>query len=234
MAAAADAAARELTVPDTVTLDRLAGRIIAIRPAETELDREFAFTVYRLLARGAPVDRAAIAECMDASKSLIARTIETWPTLIELDRQGAVTGFGGLTLDPTRHRLEVAGQVLHTWCAWDAIFIPGILHSAGRLESKSPAGGETVVVSVDETGTPTEYDPAVTMTMPDTACCDLETDVRGTFCDAVNLFPSLDSAREWAQGRKGLFALTLEQAAAMGCHKNITQFGDLVYWLRAP
>ena len=36
--------------------------------------------------------------------------------------------FSGLTLTSTTHSFEVRGQQLHTWCAWDTLFLPALLN----------------------------------------------------------------------------------------------------------
>lgn len=44
-----------------------------------------------------------------------------------LDADGRVVAVAGLSVVPARHRLELDGQPLHTWCAYDAVGIPAAL-----------------------------------------------------------------------------------------------------------
>lgn len=53
-----------------------------------------------------------------------------------------------LTLNPTPHRFIVKGSTLYTWCALDAIFLPGLLGETAVVESACLTSGETIRLSV--------------------------------------------------------------------------------------
>lgn len=57
---------------------------------------------------------------------------------LERDQNGAVVGFSGLTLRPTAHTFVVGGRRLHTWRAWDALFLPVMLATTAREPGKTP------------------------------------------------------------------------------------------------
>lgn len=46
---------------------------------------------------------------------------------VEVDDDGVLVGIHGLVTRPTRHRIDLDGGVVHTWCALDAIGIPAAL-----------------------------------------------------------------------------------------------------------
>jgi alkylmercury lyase len=88
--------------------------------------RQVAVSLYRLLAEGRPVPVAPLASTLDLSEQTIRQALGPYAAFY--DDQGAVIGFGGLTVAEMPPRcFRVEGQVLYTWCAWDALFIPGIL-----------------------------------------------------------------------------------------------------------
>ncbi len=41
--------------------------------------------------------------------------------------------YWGLAIAETKHRLEVDGRALYTWCAWDSLFLPEILQRTEPL-----------------------------------------------------------------------------------------------------
>jgi hypothetical protein len=49
---------------------------------------------------------------------------------------------------PTAHRVEAGGRVWTGTCAWDALGIPGALHSDGRISSECACCGEPVQLEV--------------------------------------------------------------------------------------
>ncbi len=51
------------------------------------------------------------------------------------DREGQIIGFGGLAVREMPHRFKVDGR---TWCAWDSLFILGILGLEADVESPAP------------------------------------------------------------------------------------------------
>jgi len=61
------------------------------------------------------------------SEKSVRTFLETWSTLTDIETTGRIVGFRGLTLRPTDHLLEISGQTLFTWCAWDLLFLPMIL-----------------------------------------------------------------------------------------------------------
>lgn len=67
-------------------------------------------------AAGLDVDRAEA-----AAARLLARE-----TLL-VDADGRIEGVAGLTLRPTRHRIEFYDDGIDTWCAFDSVGIPAAL-----------------------------------------------------------------------------------------------------------
>lgn len=101
----------------------------------------------RLLADGDPVTvqqlSVAAGRTIDEVRLGLAAMQDT-----EYDDQGRIVGQG-LTLRPTPHRFTVDGEELYTWCALDTLIFPALLDRPARVESVSPASGETIRVTID-------------------------------------------------------------------------------------
>lgn len=109
-----------------------------------------AVTLYRLLARGAPVRWAALAESTGLEESALREIVGGWPGVYE--EPGGLTGFGGLSVrDVSPHTLRVPGPppcTLHARCAWDTLFLPGVLDQPAEVRSLCGETGKPVRLTV--------------------------------------------------------------------------------------
>lgn len=162
--------------------------------AETGLEAWLWLPLLTLLADGEPVSitelAAATGRTADEVHSALAAVPDT-----EYDDEGRIIGQG-LTLRPTRHRFEVGGEQLYTWCALDTLIFPQLLDRPVRIESTQRNGGTPVRVSVDATG--------VTSVEPDTAVISLVnpddlSQIRSAFCNQVHYFASPEEAAPWLE-----------------------------------
>ena len=210
------------------SLDTLLDRIVGLRPGTGRYARQFALQLYRLLARGEPVRVEELAEMLNRRSLQMRRTIESWPSLIQQDEQKRVMGFGGLSLERTKHRFTVEGRSLYTWCAWDSLFIPEIIGKTAHVQSECPVTGLPISVTVRPNSI-SQCDPpeaVVSFLLPD--AMDLKQDVRGSFCQYVHFFASRDAGDEWTRRNEGTFLLTVSEAFELGQRKNASQFGDIL------
>jgi hypothetical protein len=99
---------------------RLAQELAAARPQLDATQQPLALTLYRLLAQGRPVSPEQIAEQAGVDAGRVAGLLERRYG-VELDANRSVVGFWGLTSSPTPHRLDIDGQRLYAWCAWDTL-----------------------------------------------------------------------------------------------------------------
>lgn len=134
-------------------------------------------------------------------------------------------GFWGLTitrLSPT-HRLEVDGRNLFAWCAWDTLFLPGILAVTARVESVCPTTGEAITLVVSPEGVVETSHPSamVSFLVPDQA---FDADVIQSFCHFVHFFASEDAGQAWTAKHPGTFLLSLEDAFELGRLVNALNF----------
>jgi alkylmercury lyase len=75
----------------------------------------------RLLSRGEPVAIERLAAAAGYPADQVQRAVAGWSDT-EYDQEDRIIGWG-LTLRPTRHKFNVDGKQLYTWCALDTLFI---------------------------------------------------------------------------------------------------------------
>lgn len=198
----------------------------AVRPLGRALDRDEAVaarTVYRLLVEGRVVTAAALADATGWPHDRASRFLEDLPNA-ERDGDGRVVGFGGLTLRKTPHRIVFDRVVRHTWCAWDSLFLPVALDTAGTVTSTCPHTGHQIELTVTPTGI-TRRDPdtaVLSFVQPDG---DVPDDLRGSFCALIHLFADDDAASAWTARVPGTFVLDLEDAFDLGQRCIVDRYG---------
>src|SRR5438128_12064718 len=109
-------------------------------------DVPIALSVYRLLARAQPVNASDIARAAGVPRDKVEQRLAEWPGVFLQD--GGVVGFWGLAIPEMRNRFEVDGRILHTWCAYDALFIPELIGTTARVRSSDPQSGEYLALTV--------------------------------------------------------------------------------------
>jgi alkylmercury lyase len=204
--------------------DRLDSLATAIATAVPDFDEDIALAVYRRLAEGSPAPAADVAERASTPAERVERLLASWPG-VYLDDQKDVIGFWGLTitrLTPT-HRLEVDGVDLFAWCAWDTLFLPGILGATARVESQCPTTAETISLVVSPEGVVETSHPGavVSFLLPDR---DFDADVIQSFCHFVHFFASREAGEAWTSEHPGTFLLSLEEAFELGRLVNAMNF----------
>src|SRR5437867_2552793 len=135
------------TGPDL--LESLARAVARAAPDFDDEQQRIALEVYRRLAKGSPVPALKVADGAGVGVDRVEELLASWPG-VYLQADGSVIGFWGLTinkLSPT-HLLEVHGRELFAWCAWDTLFLPGILDATARVESTCPTSAETISLVV--------------------------------------------------------------------------------------
>ncbi len=208
--------------------DEVLQNVVALRPVDDEFERQFALSIYRLLARGEPVRREQLAAALNRRSSEIWETLSTWRLLIQWDDNRRVVGFAGLTLEPTRHRLITDGVALFAWCAWDSLFIPRILGVTANVESTCPETGRAISLTVSASGVTQAEPSGVVMSFPSTTLAAMKENVRASFCQQVFFFSSIEDGTAWTSRKPGTIVLNLEEAFELGVRKNALQFGALL------
>jgi alkylmercury lyase len=204
--------------------DRLDSLAAAVARAAPDFDEHVALAVYRRLAEGSSAPASDVAELAGEPAQRVDELLASWPG-VYLDEEKNVSGFWGLTiteLSPT-HRLEVDGRRLFAWCAWDTLFLPGILDATARVESACPTTGETISLVVSPEGILETSHPGavVSFLSPDQH---FDADVIQSFCHFVHFFASSEAGEAWAAEHPGTFLLLLEDAFELGRRVNRLNF----------
>jgi len=208
----------------TDRLESLATAVAMAAPNFDEEQQRIALEVYRRLADGSPAPASDVAERAGAKVDRVEELLATWPGVF-LDENERVIGFWGLTinkLSPT-HRIEVEGRELFAWCAWDTLFLPGILGATARVESVCPTTSETISLVVSPGDVVETSHPAavVSFLVPNR---DFDADVIQSFCHYVHLFASREAGEVWTAGHPGTFLLSLGEAFELGRLVNALNF----------
>ncbi|WP_170191876.1 organomercurial lyase [Saccharothrix syringae] len=183
-----------------------------------------------LLDTGRPVPVVALGTPAGRTAAEVRRVVDALAgsgRLTLTEDRGAVTGSLGLSVVPTRHRLDLHRGTYHTWCALDAVGILGALGATGRITSTTPTGLPVAVDFAD--GEPTGP-PGPVLLLPERGTGPPVT----TWCPLVNFFTDLDQARAWSAAR-GLTAsvVPLREATSFGAglwREAIAAADDLGPW----
>jgi alkylmercury lyase len=198
--------------PETPSLEALAELLAGTFPGRD--DAPLARALLRELAAGQPVSAEALATSTGRDHDDVATTLARWPN-VHRTQQGRVEAFGGLSLRPTRHRLDVGGRRLYTWCAWDTLFLPALLDDRAKVESTCPLTGAEVRLTVapDRVLTAHPEDVGVSFPAPGHTATD---EIVESFCCHVHFLAGVDTASRWTRARPGTFALRLADAFELG------------------
>jgi len=185
--------------------------------------------LYRLLAHGSPVPRDALGSATGLTGPELDNLLrQIPPSWIEVDEAGSVIAFGGLTLAPTRHRFAVGGRILHTWCAFDALFLPEILDQIAHITSTCPATEATIHLALGPSGLGTVDPPGAVLSIIEPDLDDCRDDLRGAFCCHVNLFADAAAFDRWAGAAAGaLTRLSIGDALALAAARNAARYRDI-------
>lgn len=213
--------------PAAPDLDQLARIFVEAFPRLDVDDQGLAIKLYQLLAKGKPVSRERLAQALGKSTDAINQTLSQWPAVF-YDESGHVVGFMGLNIKETRHRLQVNGITVYTWCAWDTLFIPQLLNATVNVTSTCAATGEEIRLTVSpsriEAADP--HDIVVSFLTPDEN--ELRENTITSFCHFVYFFRSRKDGDAWVAEHDGTFLLSLDDAFMVGKKKNATRFKDVL------
>lgn len=206
--------------PDPEALSRV---MAGVFPAMDSGEQKIALTLYRLLAVGEPVSPARIALQSGLPVDRVNAALKDWPGVF-LDADQRVTGFWGLSLQETTHRLELDGKKLYTWCAWDTLFIPELLGSAAQITSACPVTGKEIRLVVSPAGIETVNleQVVVSFLLPEES--EFQENIVTSFCHFVYYFAGHIVAEQWSATHPGTFVLSLADAFRVGQLLNAARY----------
>ena len=186
--------------------------------------------IYRALANGKSISFASIAEHLGTPVEKASRLLNLVPqSAIELDDDGHIIGFVGLSLAPTAHRFETTERSLYTWCVFDALFLPSLIEQAATLHTTCPNSHTDIEIKVTSSTVAAiaPDSPVMSLTKTDTkSCCK---DLRGAFCDQVNIFADQAAFDEWRLDRSDAISVSLSQAFSLAQQRNAWRYSDVDY-----
>lgn len=172
------------------------------------------------LAVGKPVSQARLGVLWRSSPNDVRRSLERLEAvgMAELDDEGSVIA-SVITLKPTPHRFLVGEQLLHTWCALDTLFMPGVLGVTARVASTCPETQQHVELRVapDRVLQCSPGGAHVSLVAPGLtagveASCSTLTGSCGAFCSNVHFFADRGSAVRWRERHAGSEVIPVEEA----------------------
>jgi len=201
-----------------------------LRPAFPYLNQEeqkVSVQIHRLLAQGRPLTSQHVADSLQLSVETVNEMLKQWWG-IHYDDRDRIIGYWGLSLHPTQHRFEIDGQTLYTWCAWDTLFLPEILQTSARIESRRELGGANVRLLLNPNGLQSVQpsDAVMSFVVPETT--KVRKNVVAHFCHYVFFFESRDAGLAWTEKHPGTFLLSIDEAYALGRKINAVQYPDIL------
>jgi alkylmercury lyase len=183
----------------------------AIPQEALDLDLRLTVRTIQALSRGKPVSPEQLAEIwevpLEQVRSVLAGAVLAGRA--EVNSQGDLVG-GILSLIPTPHRISIGGKQLYAWCAYDAIYVPGLVGKTAEISTQDPITGDPIKIII----TP----DSVADVQPEgsvVSVVGVESDMRGgpksPRCTQMLFFGSRDSAHQWLQGRPDMSILTAEE-----------------------
>lgn len=215
----------ELSVEDVI--EAWVSRTNQMRVAVGEGDGSelnLSHVLLKFLAQGEPISAAKLAAAID----LPLAEVEEAFTLMkqqgaEFDEAGHLIG-AALTLRPTPHQFQLGERTLYTWCALDAIFIPGLVGETAVVTSTCPITQKTIQLTVTPDGV-TSYQPSSTVlsiTIPGVSCsisCQSDcaddapqTGPQSDACSQMFFFHNANAAEQWVVDHLGVAILTVDEA----------------------
>jgi len=187
-------------------------------------EQKISMHIYRLMAQGKPLSAKLVASSLGLSPELVTRILDGWNGIYYNDA-GSIIGYWGLSLSKTKHRFEVDGHGLYTWCAWDALFIPEIIGPA-IVTSVCPVTGCPIqlTVSPDAIESAKPADAVISFIKPEAA--KVQESIVTHFCHYIYFFSSEYTGQRWVSDNPGTFLLSLDEAFALGHRKNELQYKD--------
>jgi alkylmercury lyase len=205
------------------SFDQIVDAVVGAFPTLSEQEQRVSLAIYRLLAKGQPVAADQISDASDVTSQAVAQMLAKWHG-VERGADGAVTAFWGLTLWKTKHLFQIDRRELHTWCAWDTLFLPPLLGATANVESVCPMTGQQIRLTIGPAGVQSAEPQAVTLSFLLPTKPEIERSITQTFCCHVHFFASSAAADRWVSGHPRTFVLPLEMAWHVGIKRNATQF----------
>ncbi len=213
------------------TIDQLASDLLARLPVVTGDEQRLGVAIYRQLAEGQPVAPSRLAQALRMATGDVAELLNG-PNLKPLtyaDPGGRIIGFGGLAVREMAHRFIVDGRTLYTWCAWDSLFIPGILGRKADVESPAPESGARIRLTVapNEVQGVEPRSAVMSFLLPSAGTFQADAlKAIASFCHFIFFFPNSESAAAWTASRPDTSVMSISDAFELGRRMIAARWGS--------
>ena len=196
-------------------MNRLPLEVLASHLAEQlQCEQEdLCLPILHQVTRGKPIGKAALAASLQVSHEDVEQRLLHLPDT-EFDQQGNILGWG-VKLVPTRHRFQIHGQSLYTWCAFDTVLFPPSLGAEAQVHSTCPVTDHPITFVATPSGAIKDLTPAssvMSLIIP----AERSECVRATFCEHSLFFESEQAAISWLTAHPEAVVLSIEEAAFVG------------------
>lgn len=156
-------------------------------------NKEFILKIHRELLKGTPVTRKSYYQMTTPYKEKADAVLEK---MGELDQQGNIVAFAGLSLTPTQHTFIVNGKMFYTWCVVDAILFSEWLDVSSHIFSNDPIDNTPIELKIEKDHLLwTNPYPLFISWVDSMDTCN----IRGSLCDHVSFFAGETTARRWQE-----------------------------------
>jgi alkylmercury lyase len=193
-----------------LSLDALARRLSEQLQCEQE---ELCLPILQQVSRGKPLPKVTLATSLEISQDELDQRLTGLPDT-EFDRKGHIVGWG-VTLVPTRHRFQIDGKSLYTWCAFDTVLFPPTLGETAQVHSTCPVTGQPIAFVATPEGVVKELTPAsaiMSLIVP----AERRDCARSTFCEQSLFFHSEQAADSFLAAHPEALILSIAEAARVG------------------
>lgn len=183
----------------------------AIPQAAMELDLRVTTKTIQALAKGNPVSPAQLAGIWEMPLEQVQVILEQAKAngQVEIDDQGNLVG-GILSLTPTPHEITMDNKRLYAWCAWDAVYTPGVVGKSAQIVSRDAVTGETIQIVITPGGIETVQPESAVVSVVGPGA-DMRGGPESQRCTQMLFFGSRESAEQWRGDRAGMAILTVEE-----------------------
>lgn len=193
------------------------GHFLAVQPDLIPLS----LVLYRRLGEGVAVQRETLADDLGIPAADVGRLLAKLPpSTVDIDQDGSVIAFGGLSIAEGNHEFHVDGRELYTWCVFDGLFLPQLLEKPATLITRCPITGSKIEIDLtrERIIRVNPAQPVMSLVAPESeACCD---DLRGAFCNHVNFFSDQVVFATWAAEKTDVTSVSVERAHSLAMQRN--------------
>lgn len=206
-----------------ISLTDICDYFVQAFPANNKDKQTLALALYRLLSHGNPVKLSHLKNETGLTDAVINKILNSWSGIYFNNKQ-QVTGFWGMTIEPTTHCILVDENVCYTWCAWDTLFIPELLDKTVRVQSRCPVTDNNIELVVTPKYAQRRNDKPLYLSFLQPDMQKLQDDITVNFCHFVHFFGSKKDAEHWLAEHPGTVLLTLDQGFEIAKQVNNARF----------